>query len=87
MRGDLVLRARFHSVGRRQPVRAGWCLPQNLAFDQRLEDDGACAAFESPQPLRLRNREDESWHLAVLSFDPLKEFEQSRCVLRIAGLH
>ena len=45
---------------------------EKLGVDERAEQRITGSAIESPQPLRLRRRQAESWHLDVLPLNTPK---------------
>jgi hypothetical protein len=45
---------------------------KELGIDKRTEQRIARSAIETPQPLRLRRRQPQSRHFAVLALNPLK---------------
>jgi len=45
---------------------------QKLRIDKRTEQRITCSAVETPHPLRLRRRQPQSRHFAVLALNPLK---------------
>ena len=58
---------------RRAHESAFTCLQQKLCIDQRAKQSVAGRPVQSPQPLCLRRRQTEPWHLVVFAPDATKD--------------